>query len=171
VYPVTAVTDGEVENLDSFRDTIISYIDLGLAIKPSSNNIVAPFDGVVTSIRYDKYAINVDSIYLRSEYGMEMLISIGIDLFDYQIIKHELKVTKGDKIKQGQLLAVFDFAAMRKEGVEDVVICTILNIEDFIDVVLTKQKYLSTTDTMMQVILYQYQSIYETEADYLDKIG
>ena len=83
----------------------------GFAIEPSDNNITAPLDAEVTMVAPTKHAIG-----LRTESGLEVLVHMGINTVEMNGEPFDVKVSVGDKVKHGDLLATMDIEAVKAAG-------------------------------------------------------
>lgn len=93
----------------------------GLAIDPTSTEIVAPFAGVITQIHSAKHAVAV-----KNADGVEVLIHVGLDTVKLKGEGFQSFVTKGDTVKAGQKLLSFDadFLARKARSVMTIVLVT-----------------------------------------------
>lgn len=100
-FPVYAPVSGDVIPLDDVPDVIFSerIVGDGIAIKPSSNKIVAPIDGVVVQIFDTNHCI-----VIRSETNVEILVHFGIDTVELagtgfkRVVEVNQRVSVGDTI-------------------------------------------------------------------------
>ena len=75
----------------------------GFAIEPSSNELIAPCDGVISQIAGALHALS-----LTAENGAEILLHIGLDTVQLKGQSFSTLVKVGDEVKQGQLIAQID---------------------------------------------------------------
>ncbi|MEI5994324.1 beta-glucoside-specific PTS transporter subunit IIABC [Candidatus Enterococcus mansonii] len=110
---VYAPLEGTVIPLKEVDDDVFSseIAGKGVAIIPTDNKVVAPFDGTVVAIFPSKHAIG-----LKSNGGSELLIHIGINTVNLNGEHFETKVEMGDTIKRGQTLLVFDREKIEQAG-------------------------------------------------------
>lgn len=110
---VYAPIEGTVIPLKEVDDDVFSseIAGKGVAIIPTNNKVVAPFDGVVVAIFPSKHAIG-----LKSNGGSELLIHIGINTVNLNGEHFETKVEMGETITRGQTLLVFDREKIEQEG-------------------------------------------------------
>jgi glucose-specific phosphotransferase system IIA component len=110
---VYAPMTGSIISLEQVPDPVFSgkMLGDGLAILPSSGDVLAPFDGEVVSLFPTGHAIG-----LVSDGGIECLIHIGIDTVELNGTGFTAKVKQGDKVKKGQLLIKADLAVIRASG-------------------------------------------------------
>lgn len=83
----------------------------GVAIDPSGNQVVAPFDGTVVTTLPSAHAVG-----LRSDDGVELLIHVGLDTVELAGKPFTLHVGAGDRVRRGDLLLEFDKEAIVKAG-------------------------------------------------------
>ena len=102
---VVSCMQGEVKNLSESKDEAFAnkISGDGVLITPSSNLIVAPFDGQVVIVFETKHAI-----ILRSDDGLAMVIHIGVETEKLSGIGFDVKVVDGQDIKKGDLLMRID---------------------------------------------------------------
>lgn len=98
---VVSCMQGEVKKLSESKDEAFAnkMSGDGVLITPSSNLIVAPFDGQVVIVFETKHAI-----ILRSNEGLAMVIHIGVETEKLSGIGFDVKVVDGQDIKKGDLL-------------------------------------------------------------------
>ncbi|WP_207695868.1 PTS system, beta-glucoside-specific IIA component [Enterococcus sp. DIV0212c] len=110
---VYAPLEGTVIPLKEVDDDVFSseIAGKGVAIIPTDNKVVAPFDGTVVAIFPSKHAIG-----LKSNGGSELLVHIGINTVNLNGEHFETKVEMGDTIKRGQTLLVFDREKIEQKG-------------------------------------------------------
>ena len=102
---MVAFVDGELLPLEKVKDPVFSskVLGEGIAIKPTNNLIVAPFDCKISSIFPTKHAIG-----LTTEKGYEFLLHIGIDTVALKGNGFETYVKVGDNVSLGQPLLRFN---------------------------------------------------------------
>ncbi len=83
----------------------------GAAIIPSEGRVYAPFDGEISLVFDTKHAIA-----LTSKSGIEVLIHIGINTVELGGNFYNVRVSDGDTVKMGQLLAEFDMQGISGAG-------------------------------------------------------
>lgn len=110
---VAAVTSGNLIELSNVSDEVFAkkMMGEGFAIEPTSEQIVAPFDGKIAFVFPTKHAIG-----LKSNQGIEVLIHVGIDTVKLQGECFEAFVTEGQSVKAGEKLLTVDFDGIRKHG-------------------------------------------------------
>ncbi len=116
--------NGEVITASEIPDPMFSTEMLGpsVGIKPTDNEIYAPFDGIVKMIFPTNHAIG-----LESNNGVEVMIHVGIDTVDMNGNGFESHVQEGDQFKQGDLLLTFDSKKIKEAGNSDCVIVVLTN--------------------------------------------
>ena len=103
-FTVLAPADGQVKPLEQVPDPAFAEKMLGdgLAVAPTSSYIVAPFDGIITSIHKSLHAVT-----LKND-QVEILMHIGVESVGLNGQGFEAFVQNGDHVKTGQKLISFD---------------------------------------------------------------
>ena len=128
-YNLKAFLSGKVIPIENVNDQVFSAKILGdgLAIEPESEIIVAPCDGVISTVMADsKHAVGI-----TAENGMELLIHEGIDTVALNGEGFELFVKEGDSIKTGDKLIHFDPELIKSKGYQTTCILVVTNSDDF----------------------------------------
>lgn len=128
---IAAPLKGEVVALENVNDPVFSSgaMGKGAAIKPSGNQVVAPFDGEV------QIAFPTGHAYgLKSDKGAEVLIHIGIDTVSLDGKGFDAKVQANQRVKKGDVLATFDSSVITGAGLDDTTMVIVTNTADFEDV-------------------------------------
>ncbi|ECP1817970.1 TPA: beta-glucoside-specific PTS transporter subunit IIABC [Klebsiella pneumoniae] len=104
---------GKVINIAEVKDHTFSsgLLGQGVGIIPTSGKVVAPFDGVISSLFSSKHAIN-----MVSDNGVELLIHVGINTVRLNGEGFIAHVKSGDSVKAGELLLEFDIDFIQKAG-------------------------------------------------------
>lgn len=98
----------------------------GVGIEPSVGEVVAPFDGEISSIAETKHAIGISG-----PGGIELLIHVGVDTVNMKGEGFELFVQEGDKVKKGQKLVAFDISKIKAAGYPTTTAVLVTNSDDF----------------------------------------
>lgn len=122
---------GEIIALEQVKDSAFASGSMGkgIAINPNDGKICSPFDGTVVSIFPTKHAIG-----LISEDGIECLLHIGMDTVTLKGQFYDIKVSEGQCIKTGELLAEVDLASILKAGYSLITPIIITNSNNYLDV-------------------------------------
>lgn len=114
VPELIAPLTGKVIKLEDVNDPVFSSKALGdgLAIEPTSTDLLAPADGEV-SVLMDG---SNHAVGLKLDNGVEMLLHIGIDTVDMNGKGFVPHVKVGDKVKKGDKLITFDPNEIKKAG-------------------------------------------------------
>ncbi|EGC7112978.1 PTS transporter subunit EIIC [Salmonella enterica] len=104
---------GKVINITEVNDPTFSsgLLGQGVGIIPTSGKVVAPFNGVISSLFSSKHAIN-----MVSDDGVELLIHVGINTVRLNGEGFIAHVKSGDSVKAGELLLEFDIDFIQKAG-------------------------------------------------------
>ena len=104
---------GTILPLEEVKDETFASKVLGdgVAVQPSTGQVFAPVDVVVTNLADTKHAIG-----LQSRGGNELLIHIGIDTVQLGGKFFKAHVKDGDTVQKGQLLIEFDLEQIKKAG-------------------------------------------------------
>ena len=92
---------------DAFASGLLGQ---GVAIDPSEGKLYSPIDGTVASIFDTKHAFTFEN-----EAGAEMLIHMGLDTVNLGGKYFTPKVSAGQKVKKGDLIAEFDINEIKKQ--------------------------------------------------------
>lgn len=128
---MTAPAKGMVVKLSQVADEVFSSGTLGkgIGVIPSSDEIFAPADGVVVSVFPTKHAIGI-----RTEYGAEMIIHIGINTVELDGKYFDIFVQEGDKITSGQVIGSVEFDKVKEAGYDTTVMLIVTNTDQFHEV-------------------------------------
>lgn len=112
----------------------------GVGIEPEIGEVVAPFDGEISSVTDTRHAVGI-----TGPGEMEVLIHVGIDTVNMNGDGFELFVAEGDKVKAGQRLMTFDISKIKEAGYSTTTAVLLTNSDDYPDFKLIKT---GKTDTM-----------------------
>lgn len=108
---------------DTFSSGVLGN---GVGIEPETGEVVAPFDGSITTLTDTKHAIG-----LAGPKGMEMLIHVGIDTVNMKGEGFELHVSEGDAVKAGQRLMTFSIDKIKEGGYSTTTAVLLNNSDDY----------------------------------------
>lgn len=117
---VKAVVDGKVMPIEELNDGVFSEKILGdgVAIVPESETVLAPADGVVSTVMEGSN----HAVAVTLANGVNVLIHVGIDTVSMNGDGFDCKVKVGDKVKAGMSLLTFDKAKILKAGFNPAVV-------------------------------------------------
>ncbi|KAA2275002.1 beta-glucoside-specific PTS transporter subunit IIABC [Staphylococcus haemolyticus] len=146
---INAPVTGELVELKNVSDPVFSSLAMGkgIAIKPKSNTVLAPFDATVESLFPTGHAIG-----LKSEIGTELLIHIGIDTVKLDGKGFKALVSKGDKVKKGQPLIEFDSQVIKKHSLENTIIVVVTNTNMTKEVLVEDKDFIEQNEFLMTAI-------------------
>lgn len=146
---VTSPIKGEVLKLSDIEDAAFAsgVLGQGVAIIPSDGKVVAPVDGVVTTLFPSLHAIGI-----LSDTGVEVLIHIGLNTIQLEGRGFEACIKQGDRITKGQTILNFDVDAIKELGYSTVTPIVITNSSQFLDVVETESKNIELEDNLITVL-------------------
>ena len=146
---VVSPIKGEVLNLSDIEDAAFSsgVLGQGVAIIPSDGKVVAPVDGVVTTLFPSLHAIGI-----LSDEGVEVLIHIGLNTVQLEGRGFNACIKQGDRITKGQTILKFDIDVIKEAGYSVVTPIVVTNSSQFLDVVQTESKNIELEDNLITVI-------------------
>lgn len=147
---VTSPLKGMVKALAEVKDEAFSTgaLGKGIAIEPSEGKVVAPVDGVVTTLFPTGHAIGI-----TSDNGTEILIHIGMDTVQLEGKYFKAKVKQGDAIRAGQELVEFDIKAIKAEGYSLTTPVVITNSDKYLDVIETDINNIDYKQDLLTVMI------------------
>ncbi|KAF1302351.1 PTS transporter subunit IIBC [Enterococcus sp. JM9B] len=125
VFPITAVND------PVFSQKMMGD---GFGVEPENGKIVAPVNGSITSIFPTKHALGI-----LTESGLEVLVHMGIDTVDLKGAPFELKVSEGQTVAAGDLLAEVALDKITQAGKQTTMIVAFTNSAVIKSLQLTEQ--------------------------------
>lgn len=141
--------EGEVKSLSEVKDAAFSegLLGKGVAIYPKVGKVVAPANGVVTTLFPTYHAIGI-----TTDNGAEILIHIGMDTVELEGKHFTPKINQGDRVKQGDLLVEFDIKAIEEIGYSLITPVIVTNHENYSEIIETDKSEIHNTDKLFTVI-------------------
>ena len=124
-----AVCNGKAIPLRDVPDEVFSseMLGKGFAVEPADGLFYSPVNGTLQSIAESKHAYTI-----LSEDGHDILVHIGVDTVELKGEGFEPKVSEGQSLRAGDLLASADLEIIRKKDfptVTSVIVTDSENIE------------------------------------------
>jgi PTS system sucrose-specific IIC component len=101
----------------------------GVGIEPTEGIVVAPFDGVISSVAETQHAVGI-----TGPGDMELLIHVGVDTVAMNGDGFRCLVAEGDQVKAGDVLITFDRDKIKAANHPETVVVLLTNSDDFEDV-------------------------------------
>ncbi len=98
----------------------------GVGIEPEIGEVVAPFDGEISSVTDTHHAIGI-----TGSGEMEVLIHVGIDTINMHGDGFKIFVSEGEKVKAGQKLITFDISKIKAAGYSTTTAVLLTNSDDY----------------------------------------
>ena len=98
----------------------------GVGIEPETGEVVAPFDGEISSVTETRHAIGI-----TGSGGMELLIHVGVDTVKMNGDGFTVLVSEGDKVRAGQKLMTFDISKIKAAGYSTTSAILLTNSDDY----------------------------------------
>lgn len=132
------------------KDEVFSkgLLGKGIVIEPSEGKVVAPVDGVVTTLFPTYHAIGI-----TSDKGVEILIHVGMDTVQLEGRCFTPKIAQGDRIKAGQLLLEFDIKGIKEAGFMVTTPIIVTNSDSYLDVIETDKKTVEYKEELIKVMI------------------
>lgn len=137
---ISAPVVGKIISQSEISDHAFSSGSLGscFGIKPESDDIYSPIDGMVNSIAPTKHAITI-----RGDHGDEVMLHLTLDSMKLQSNDISVLIKPGDQIAQGQKIAVLHREQLKKRKLDDTVIVVLLNSNKYKNVKFEKNKLIA----------------------------
>ncbi|WP_439242030.1 MULTISPECIES: PTS glucose transporter subunit IIA [unclassified Lonepinella] len=110
---IYAPLSGEIVNIEDVPDVVFSekIVGDGIAIRPNSNKIVAPVDGVIGKIFETNHAFSMES-----KEGVELFVHFGIDTVELKGEGFTRVAKEGQTVKRGDTVIEFDLASLEQRA-------------------------------------------------------
>ena len=118
----------------------------GVGIEPEEPEVVAPFDGEISSVADTFHAIGI-----TGPGGMEVLIHVGVDTVNMKGDGFELFVAEGDKVKAGQKLIGFDMEKIKAAGYCAATAVLLTNSDDYTEFRVVKYGKTDKMEKLLEV--------------------
>lgn len=147
-FEIASPIKGEVVALHEVKDQVFASgtMGKGIAINPTEGKMIAPIDGVVTSLFPTGHAIGI-----TGSNGVEILIHVGMDTVNLKGAHFTSKVKQGDSVKQGDLLIEFDIEGIVNAGYSTTTPIIITNSHQYANFDLTTKENVSSNDTLIKL--------------------
>lgn len=123
-----AALSGKVIPLEEVEDEVFNTGTLGqgVAVLPTEGKVVAPCDGVISTIPSTKHAVGI-----LGPADTEILIHVGMDTVKLNGKYFNCKTAEGDSVKKGDVLLEFDMEGIKSAGYSLVTPMVICNSDEY----------------------------------------
>ena len=118
----------------------------GVGIEPEVGEVVAPFDGEISSVTDTHHAVGI-----TGPGEMEVLIHVGVDTVNMKGEGFELLVSEGEKVKAGQKLITFDIEKIKAAGYSTTTAVLLTNSDDYPDFKIVKTGKTNTMEKLFTI--------------------
>ncbi len=124
---VLAPITGTLIDLADVPDPVFSekVVGDGIAINPSDNKVLAPFEGTITKLFHTNHAVIV-----QSDTGVEIMIHIGLDTVQLNGEGFTPRVKQGDRVKAGDVILELDLDILKEKAKSIFTPVLLLNEDD-----------------------------------------
>ena len=139
---------GKLISLVQVPDEMFSGLMMGqgVAIDSEDGRVVAPCDGVVSTIFPTNHAVGI-----TNDQGVEILIHVGIDTVKMKGEGFTEHVQNGQRVKMGQLLIEFDLNLVKEKAKSHLTPVVITNSADLQNVVASSEHKITPKDILFKV--------------------
>ena len=125
---LTAPLNGWAAPLAEVPDAVFSgkMMGDGIAIDPIEGKVVAPCDGKIVHLHHARHALT-----LRSLFGAEILIHVGLETVALQGQGFTMHVIEGQTVKAGETLLTFDLDQVARDAKSLITPIIVTNGEEF----------------------------------------
>ena len=130
-----AIVTGKLIPITEVNDPVFSQKMMGdgFAIIPENGEIYSPIEGEVLSIFQTKHAIG-----MKMANGLEVLVHMGIDTVELNGAPFDVKVSDGNTVKNGTLIAVVNLDLIKAADKSTEMVVVITNSDSAKDIQVTK---------------------------------
>jgi glucose-specific phosphotransferase system IIA component len=110
---ISAVVSGKLIPLSEVNDEVFSkgMMGPGIATIPDGNVVVSPCDGEITMLFPTLHAFGI-----KSDYGLEILVHIGIDTVNAKGMGFKSYIKKGSSVHRGDKIIRIDSYNLEQRG-------------------------------------------------------
>ncbi len=150
ILSLVAPVSGEVYSLDDVPDEAFSsrIVGDGIAIKPTSDEVLAPASGTVVKIFETNHAF-----CLETENGVELIVHMGIDTVALKGEGCARLVEEGSEVKAGTPILKLDIAFLEANAKSMISPVIISNIDDFAGVEILANGNVTAGETVIYNVL------------------
>ncbi|OZQ77368.1 beta-glucoside-specific PTS transporter subunit IIABC [Paenibacillus odorifer] len=149
-HVMSSPMSGEVISIKEVKDEAFSQevLGRGIGIRPSTGELVAPFDGKVVTLFPTKHAVG-----LVSDEGMEVLIHIGFNTVRLKGKHFEAFVQEGDTVQKGQRLVTFNIEEIEKAGFSVETPMIVTNTDSYLEIIETQESSVNAGEVLLTGLL------------------
>jgi glucose-specific phosphotransferase system IIA component len=121
---IVSPVDGEIIELENVLDDVFSsgIMGDGFGVIPTSKNFYSPVSGKVENAYKTGHAYTI-----VSDDGLDVLIHIGIDTVELEGEYFDSKISSGECLKKGDIIAYADFDKIMEKGFDPVCVVVVTN--------------------------------------------
>lgn len=145
---VYAPVKGNVITRDLIPDATFAagVLGNGVGIEPEVGEVVAPFDGTISSVTDTKHAVGI-----TGPENMELLIHVGVDTVNMKGEGFEMFVKQGDVVKKGQKLIQFDIEKIQNAGYSATTAVLLTNSDDYPEFEIVKNGKVEAQEELFRI--------------------
>ncbi|MEH7094403.1 glucose PTS transporter subunit IIA [Neobacillus vireti] len=147
---IVSPLSGEIVPLSKISDPLFSTetVGKGIAIDPTKGEVLAPVDGVVTTLFPTDHAIGI-----TSEGGAEILIIVGVNTINLKGEFFTSHVKQWDEVKRGDLLIEFEIENIKAAGYDVKTPVVITNTNQYLDVMPARDGKVTANDELIKLFV------------------
>ena len=121
---IVSPVDGEIIELENVLDDVFSsgIMGDGFGVIPTSKNFYSPVSGKVENAYKTGHAYTI-----VSDDGLDVLIHIGIDTVELEGEYFDSKISSGECLKKGDIIAYADIDKIMEKGFDPVCVVVVTN--------------------------------------------
>ena len=117
---------GSIIPMEEVQDEVFAakMMGDGFAVVPEEGTLVSPCNGEVVNVFKTKHAV-----IIRDEFGLEIIVHVGLDTVKLQGRGFDVKVRTGQKVKAGEPIMTVNLDYIREQGKSPVTPVVITNMD------------------------------------------